>query len=66
MIMTLQEYHEKYKNVEKTHPAPEGMEWPLTNRHYRKIIEAWQEELSKEDRERIQNQERSFARKMAF
>jgi hypothetical protein len=64
--MTLQEYHEKCKKIKETHPAPEGLSFTFVNRHYRKIIEAWQEELSKEDRALIQSQERSFARKMSF
>lgn len=29
--MTLTEYRKAVKNIKKTHPAPEGMEFPQTN-----------------------------------
>ncbi len=63
--MTLAEYNIKRENIKQDYPEIEALEFPFSTREYRKIIEAWQAELPEEDRNRIQAQERFFAKKMA-
>ena len=64
--MTLKEFRKKVKSVEETHPAPktEDMVFYHANRHYRKIIDNWAEELNPEDKAIIGKENRQFARKM--
>ena len=62
--MTLEQFRKKVKSVKETHPAPKDMTFPLTNWHYREIIEKWMEELNPEDKAIIVKEDKQFARKM--
>ena len=63
--MTLENFRKKVASIEKTHPAPKGMEFPFDNFHYREIIDAWFEKLSEEDQDIISKEDAAFAEKMS-
>jgi len=62
--MTLDEYYNKKKHIEETHPCPEGLGlWEQID-YFRNIIVGWQSELSPEDYKTVQEAERRWQDKM--
>ncbi|MBP7174367.1 MAG: hypothetical protein KBA33_09935 [Cloacibacterium sp.] len=43
--MTIEDFRNKRQNIEKTHPAPEGLSVNERLRFYSKIIQKWIDEL---------------------
>lgn len=63
--MELQEYRQKVKNIQETHPVKPNLSFREANIHYRKIIENWQKQLNNEDKELIIKEEKHLSNKMS-
>ncbi|HLT52628.1 MAG TPA: hypothetical protein VKZ97_01985 [Flavobacteriaceae bacterium] len=58
--MTLAEFRYKRKNIEETHPAPEGLNSAQKVRYYAKIAFEWIEQLNLTDGKVARQEERAL------